>query len=654
MSSDSPLKTQREFLSVAVEQSMLTEEAADQLSPELASLEIPASQLVLQRGILNPVQVDIVETLLTPADVVPGYEILGLIGQGGMGVVYQARQVSLDRVVALKTVLISQMSDASVMTRFEQEAVTVGRLRHPNIVAAFDFGKHSGRLYFTMELVEGEDAEHLVTRMGCVDESTTWGLIRQAAAGLSHAAGEGIVHRDIKPANLLLVKPPEGFPLPAGMPMVKIADFGLAFLTTEIESRTRLTADNVTIGSPHYMAPEQLDGDAFDWRVDAYALGATAYHLISGRPPFDGKRLSQIIASKLTREVEPLETIVPDVSEATSALISQMMARDPDSRITDYAELISRIDALVGVSTGQTDVATSGLADALSPTTIVGRPGPRQAASTRHIAKQGTETVPPQRRQRPPRVSRRAVLLSGAALLGAGGLAAIVAWPGRRDEAPETEAGNATEPVDTTELGNATDVGPRDMIQGGMETPLFDGRGLGGGWQPNTGVWRIVDGPEGTKVISGQGGITYRPLPKLGGKNAGEMTDYRLSFLVWLNRAAAVELNFAIASGEDRDEPRYVFRLGPKEMQLGYRPGRFQTFEPLTEPLPTPEKESTESFLVTLERQRGGWWILVDGEVVGTLPDRHDQHQAKFGLAVERGPAWFGEFFAMRLVEPKG
>ncbi len=172
-------------------------------------------------GMLDPVQVDIVETLLSPEDVVPGYQILDLIAQGGMGVVYRARQKSLDRIVAIKTILVSQMHDQSSFARFEQEAVAVARLRHPNIVAAYDFGRHQGRLFFVMELVEGEDVQRTIENEGPLTENVAWRLLRQAAAGLSHAASAGIIHRDIKPANLLLVEPPAGFELPGRLENVE-------------------------------------------------------------------------------------------------------------------------------------------------------------------------------------------------------------------------------------------------------------------------------------------------------------------------------------------------------------------------------------------------------------------------------------------------
>ena len=145
------------------------------------------------------------------------------------------------------------MHDQTSLARFEQEALAVARLRHPNIVAAYDFGRHQGRLYFVMELIEGIDVEKTIEQEGPLDERVAWKLVRQAAAGLSHAASAGIIHRDIKPANLLLVEPPSGFELPGGLKMVKITDFGLAFLSRDVDVKTRLTQQNTAIGSPHYL-----------------------------------------------------------------------------------------------------------------------------------------------------------------------------------------------------------------------------------------------------------------------------------------------------------------------------------------------------------------------------------------------------------------
>jgi serine/threonine protein kinase len=159
-----------------------------------------------------------------------------------------------------------------------------------------------------------------------LDEATAWGLARQVAAGLAHAARQGVVHRDIKPANVLLVDPPEGFPLPPGLPLVKIADFGLVLLTETSETKTRLTSDNATVGSPQYMAPEQFEGSTVDARADIHALGLTVEYMLTGRVPFAGKNLSQIVGEKLGGGGPTLCDLQPGLSAATYDLAARMTA----------------------------------------------------------------------------------------------------------------------------------------------------------------------------------------------------------------------------------------------------------------------------------------------------------------------------------------
>jgi serine/threonine protein kinase len=154
------------FFAMARRLSLLDEEAIGKLDTQRVNADVSTSELALRSGLLDAVQIDIVETLLAPEEVVPGFQILDLIAQGGMGVVYRARQMSLDRIVAVKTILVSQMHDQSTLARFEQEAVAVARLRHPNIVAAYDFGRHLGRLFFVMELIEGDDVQRTIEKEG--------------------------------------------------------------------------------------------------------------------------------------------------------------------------------------------------------------------------------------------------------------------------------------------------------------------------------------------------------------------------------------------------------------------------------------------------------------------------------------------------------
>ncbi len=278
-----------------------------------------------------------------PLDFVPGYDLRGTLGTGACGVVYRAVQKKLNRVVALKTVLMAQNTTADVLARFDQEAVSLARLQHPNIVAVYDCGHTDGRAYFAMELLDGEDLSKRLDRDGPLDERTAWLIARQTAAALDHAAKHGVIHRDVKPANLFLVPPPTGFPLPAGVPMVKVTDFGLALTQRgPDDSDTTQTAAGMILGTPVYMAPEQFRGETVDPRADVYSLGATVFHVLTGRLPFDGRTVFDVMSKKH----EPPPRLAPPVSAETTELVAAMMATDARDRPADYAELIARIDAL--------------------------------------------------------------------------------------------------------------------------------------------------------------------------------------------------------------------------------------------------------------------------------------------------------------------
>jgi len=274
----------------------------------------------------------------------PGYDIGEVIGAGGCGVVYRATQLRLSRVVALKTVLLETSVHSTGLARFELEAVALAKLQHPNIVGVFDFGHHDGRVYLAMELLDGEDMERRIERLGRLDERTAWSIARQTAAALSHAAKVGITHRDIKPANLFLVSPPTGSGLPEDLPMVKVTDFGLAFTKRAdlSDGNGRLTQAGMVIGTPAYMAPEQFASSDVDHRADIYALGATVYHALAGRPPYVGPTVWDVMVKKN----ESAPKLVGAVSAESARLVAAMLAPDPDHRIAGYDELIRRIDGL--------------------------------------------------------------------------------------------------------------------------------------------------------------------------------------------------------------------------------------------------------------------------------------------------------------------
>ena len=345
------------MLDEAVKQGMLTPASSLELAEKAKKSKHPAGRFLADSGRLTPIQIDALQGLLAPTAVAEGYEVVGLLGHGGIGIVYQARQPSLDRIVALKTIStarLNNMQSASGYTaiaRFEQEAKAIAKLKHPNIVTAYDYGgAREDELYLAMEFVEGQDLDTYIKNAGRFHETFAWRLAQQVAAALAHALESDVIHRDIKPANLLVTDPPAGYPLPAGVPLLKVTDFGLARLTATAptEEETRLTVAGATLGTPHYMAPEQIDNTNVDHLSDIYALGATVYHLMVGSPPFAGQPLMKIFAAKLSGEAISMLSMPDEVSKVSRDLISCMLSPSRDKRPQSYGELLMRIGEVLG------------------------------------------------------------------------------------------------------------------------------------------------------------------------------------------------------------------------------------------------------------------------------------------------------------------
>ena len=266
-----------------------------------------------------------------------GYELLGRLGQGGMGAVFKARQVSMDRVVALKILPPKLAKDKSFVERFVREARSAAKLSHPNIVQGIDVGLAAGYHYFAMEFVDGETVKGLLRREGRLDEKRALEIVRGVAQGLEHAHSRGIIHRDIKPDNIMLAR--DG--------AVKLADLGLARST---DKPTTVTIAGTTLGTPHYMAPEHVRGDPnIDTRADIYALGATLYRMVTGQYPFDGPTSAAIMTKHVTDPAPSARETNMEVSRACSDLILHMMAKEPSGRPQTPTDLLGEIDdALAG------------------------------------------------------------------------------------------------------------------------------------------------------------------------------------------------------------------------------------------------------------------------------------------------------------------
>ena len=208
-------------------------------------------------------------------DLIAHYRVLELIGRGAMGVVYKALDVNLDRLVAIKVMSAEVRSDPDFVERFRQEARAQGALNHPNVALLFDYFVHDGAPVAVMEFIDGESIEQLIRRRGPIPAPESIPIFKQVLRGVAAAHRAGIIHRDLKPANLMITK--DG--------TVKVMDFGIA----KRQGAPSATKVSTSIGSPFYMAPEQILGRPVDCRTDVYALGITLYELLAGQRPFNSR-----------------------------------------------------------------------------------------------------------------------------------------------------------------------------------------------------------------------------------------------------------------------------------------------------------------------------------------------------------------------------
>ena len=251
------------------------------------------------------------------------FEIMRLRGRGGMGAVYLAREYSLDRLVAIK-VLLPEATTGDNRERFRREARTAAKLTHPNIVPLHTFGEAEGMMYFVMGFVQGETLKGKLQRLGKIDPDETRRILRDIAGALHYAHEQGVVHRDVKPDNIL-IEDESGKPL--------LTDFGIARSVTSGETLTQI---GTTLGTPHYMSPEQASGERdIDGRSDLYSLGVIGYQMLSGRLPFEGDNIREVMLQHVTKEPVALKTLVPSLPEDLARIITQCLAKEPDERFAD-------------------------------------------------------------------------------------------------------------------------------------------------------------------------------------------------------------------------------------------------------------------------------------------------------------------------------
>ena len=298
------------------------------------------------------------------AALAPDYEVERQLGAGGMGAVFLARDVRLDRAVAIKVVAPELAANATVRQRFLREARTIARLRHPSIVDVYTVGESGGLLYFIMQCVSGESLRDLLEREKRLSPDRAAVILRQLADALAYAHGEGVVHRDVKPENVLIDQR-------TGTAM--LTDFGVAraFEATD----DRMTGTGLIVGSPRYMSPEQAAGDReLDGRSDIYSLGLVGYEMLSGEPTFSGASPVSVIAKQITEVPPPIATRTNGVPPALAQAIDRALAKDPNDRWATAADM----------SAALTDAAPAG--SVTRSGTVARRPSRRKRLATLGLA----------------------------------------------------------------------------------------------------------------------------------------------------------------------------------------------------------------------------------------------------------------------------
>ncbi|MGQ9590272.1 MAG: protein kinase domain-containing protein [Planctomycetota bacterium] len=300
------------------------------------------------------------------------YRITEKLGSGGMGVVYKCEEELLRRPVALKVIRAKYALDEHYRRRFQREARAVAALSHPALVHIYGFGEFEragiSRPYLAMEYVDGPSLEALLARRGKLTVGEAVRFARDAASGLREAFRHGVVHRDVKPSNLLVA--------PSGS--AKVVDFGLA---KELRSEGPATEDGVVLGTPHYISPEQGRGKAVDHRSDIYSLGATLYHMLAGRPPFEGESHIAVIVAHVNDEPPPLAALDSGVPEAVAKVVSKMLRKDPAERYPHYDALLEDLEALGGGREPPNAVVPAGARDQSATERLRVRSGRRRSAS---------------------------------------------------------------------------------------------------------------------------------------------------------------------------------------------------------------------------------------------------------------------------------
>jgi len=331
------------FGKLVLEQGFCTEEelarCKKQLKDQSRENPVTLEQLLITNHFITPSQArrikDSTKDGKEAAEQIPGYKILGKLGAGAMAIVYKAKQLSLDRIVAIKILPRRFSENPDYVMRFYKEGRAAAKLNHNNIVTAYDVGEAGGYHYFVMEYVEGKTLYEDMARGKIFPEAEAIEITSQVAKALAHAHARGLIHRDVKPKNIMIN--------PAGT--VKLADLGLARDASDVQMAK--SEAGKAFGTPYYISPEQIRGEIdIDARSDIYSLGATFYHMVTGRVPFDASTPLEVMRKHLKEPLIPPDHINTSLSAGVSEVIEVMMAKRKQDRYSSAEELLLDLEAV--------------------------------------------------------------------------------------------------------------------------------------------------------------------------------------------------------------------------------------------------------------------------------------------------------------------
>ena len=325
---------------VVIERGLATREEVEKcreiqqrLPPGTKLTDVMVQKEVITRRQLARVQRDL-DADKGQQGAIPGYQMMRKLGAGAMATVYLAKQLSLDRLVAIKILPKKFSSDPKFIERFYKEGRAAAKLNDQHIVGALDVGQAGEHHYFVMEYVDGDTVHDRIQSVRRLPEREALQITKQVAKALRHAHEKGFIHRDIKPKNIMISK--------AGV--AKLADLGLARAVSDREAAEAEAGK--AFGTPYYISPEQAKGlPDVTPAADIYGLGATFYHMLTGRVPFEGKNPTEVMKKHITEALTPPDHLVPELSHASALVVEMMMAKDPRDRYQNATQLLEDLDA---------------------------------------------------------------------------------------------------------------------------------------------------------------------------------------------------------------------------------------------------------------------------------------------------------------------